>query len=381
MIWSILIMSFNLAVIGIGRLGLCFALNLEKAGHKVVGYDIRDDYIDSINDKTFRSSEPYLNEYVKNYSNFKATSSLKDVLDTSDMLFVTLRTESDENGKYNHDQIESFLERLLSFGKQETQKHLVICSNVQPGYTDTVAERVKEYNYTTTFNPETIAQGQIIQDQLNPSIIIIGEEKDCAKKEDNRTPGNMLADIYDSMCVPTYDLHFMDRTSAELTKVGLNCSLTAKISMANTIGDVAIRMGANPDKILNAIGSDDRIGSKYFKFGFGYGGPCFPRDNRAFIRSAESVGVTAHMNIACDKTNEDHLEHQLNHFCENRDKKNPIVARQVSFKENCPSIEESEQLKFAVGLAHRGYSVIIADSKEVIEQVKDIYGDLFTYAK
>ena len=328
MIWSILIMSFNLAVVGIGRLGLCFALNLEKAGHKVVGYDIRDDYIDSINDKTFRSSEPYLNEYVKNYSNFKATSSLKDVLDTSDMLFVTLQTESDENGKYNHDQIESFLERLLSFGKQETQKHLVICSNVQPGYT-----------------------------------------------------GNILADIYESMCVPTYDLHFMDRTSAELTKVGLNCSLTAKISMANTIGDVAIRMGANPDKILNAIGSDDRIGNKYFKFGFGYGGPCFPRDNRAFIRSAESVGVTAHMNIACDKTNEDHLEHQLNHFCENRDKKNPIVARQVSFKENCPSIEESEQLKFAVGLAHRGYSVIIADSKEVIEQVRDIYGDLFTYAK
>ena len=36
------------------------------------------------------------------------------------------------------------------------------------------------------------------------------------------------------------------------------------------------------DSVLSAIGADSRVGSKYLKFGYGYGGPCLPRDNRAF---------------------------------------------------------------------------------------------------
>ena len=34
----------NITVIGIGRLGLCFALCLEKAGYKVIGVDTSESY-------------------------------------------------------------------------------------------------------------------------------------------------------------------------------------------------------------------------------------------------------------------------------------------------------------------------------------------------
>jgi len=365
------IVGLNLSVVGIGRLGLCFALNLEKAGYNVIGYDIRDDHIYEVNRKLFRSSEPGLNDLVKNYKNFRATSSLTETVSESDIIFVTLRTESDMDGKYNHDQIESFLEQLQLLGKQDKPKHLVICSNVQPGYTNTVAERVSDLNYIVSFNPETIAQGQIVEDQVYPSIIIIGEA--------NEEAGDLICGIYDQMCLSEYTVHRMDRTSAELTKVGLNCSLTAKISMANTIGDVAIRLGGDPSKILSAIGSDDRIGNKYFKHGYGYGGPCFPRDNRAFIRCASEMGITAHMNIACDKTNEDHLTYQLDDFCSKHDVNDPVIITDVTFKPDCPIIEESQQLEFAVGLANRGYSVTIRECEEVISQVKLIHKEKFNY--
>lgn len=364
-------MGLNLAVVGIGRLGLCFALNLEKAGYNVIGYDIRDEHIYEVNKKIFRSPEPGLNDLVKNYTNFVGTSSLFDTVANSDVIFVTLRTESDMDGKYNHDQIESFLHQLKSLGPQKKTKHLVICSNVQPGYTNTVAERVSDLNYIVSFNPETIAQGQIVEDQVYPSIVIIGEASESA--------GDLICGIYDDMCLSEYTVHRMDRTSAELTKVGLNCSLTAKISMANTIGDVAIRLGGNPDKILTAIGSDDRIGNKYFKHGYGYGGPCFPRDNRAFIRCASEMGITAHMNVACDKTNEDHLTYQLDDFCSKHDVNDPVTITDVTFKPDCPIIEESQQLEFAVGLANRGYSVTIRECEEVISQVKNIHTDKFNY--
>jgi len=366
--------DLKLGVIGIGRIGLCFALNLEKAGFNVIGYDIRDDgYMESINDRTFTSPEKGVNELIQSFTNFKAVNSLKHTIENSDMVFVVLRTESDQDGKYNHSQIESLIFDLQQLGYHKTPKHIVICSNVQPGYTNTVAERLKEYNYIVSFNPETIAQGQIVHDQVYPSIVIIGE--------DNPEAGALIASVYEKMCKSDYTLHRMDRTDAELTKVGLNCSLTAKISMANTIGDVAIRLGGNPYKILNAIGSDDRIGNKYFKYGFGYGGPCFPRDNRAMIRSALEVGIDAHMSKACDRTNRAHLMYQLDYFITTHSKNEPVIITDVTFKKGCPIIEESQQLEFAKGLAEMGYDVTIKECKEVIDQVKDLYGELFKYEK
>ena len=362
----------ELGVIGIGRIGLCFALNLEKAGFNVIGYDIRDDgYMESINDRTFTSPEKGVNELIQSYTNFKAVNSLKYTIENSDLVFVVLRTESDQDGKYNHSQIESLIFDLQQLGYNETPKHIVICSNVQPGYTNTVAERLKEYNYIVSFNPETIAQGQIVHDQVYPSIVIIGE--------DNPEAGELIASVYEKMCKSDYSLHRMHRTDAELTKVGLNCSLTAKISMANTIGDIAIRLGANPDSILDAIGSDDRIGNKYFKFGYGYGGPCFPRDNRALIKSAEEVGIDAHMCKACDKTNKEHLIYQLDHFASTTPLDLKLTTTDVTFKKGCPNIEESQQLAFSVGVANMGYDVTIKECEEVIEQVKSIHGNLFKY--
>ena len=60
------------------------------------------------------------------------------------------------------------------------------------------------------------------------------------------------------------------------------------------------------DNVLRSIGSDDRIGQKYKKYGFGFGGPCFPRDNRAFASYASKVGVNHNIGHVTDAFNEDH---------------------------------------------------------------------------
>ena len=46
-------MTNKVSVVGIGKLGLCRALELEKNGYEVLGIDLNQDYIDSLNDKTF----------------------------------------------------------------------------------------------------------------------------------------------------------------------------------------------------------------------------------------------------------------------------------------------------------------------------------------
>ena len=78
------------------------------------------------------------------------------------------------------------------------------------------------------------------------------------------------------------------------------------------IGDIADRSeGANAADILKCVGSDPRVGSLCLKAGYGYGGPCFNRDNRALHTHAAAVGVDARVSIATDEYNVLHNDYQV----------------------------------------------------------------------
>ena len=374
----------NISVIGIGRLGLCFALTLERAGYNALGCDLKQDYVDSVNDKTFFSREPLLNRYLKEALVFRATTSFAKTIEHSNLIFVTVRTESEANGRYDVSQVESVVASIQQLGPQENKKHLVICSNVNPGYSDTVAERLKELNWEVSYNPETVAQGTILINQSNPDCVYVGSDTDELADE--------IKEVYKNICDNSPSIHCMDRLGAELTKVSLNCFLTVKISFANMVGNLATKMGVNPEKVLRAVGSDQRINNKFFKYGFGWGGPCFPRDTRAFIRNAEQCGINAHLVKAAGVINKEHLEFQVEKFILEYDTDEPIifdgrgqaltgaaVFEGVTYKKGTTIIEESQQLAFAAKLASLGYEIIIIDHLETINKVKEVHGDIFVY--
>ena len=181
----------NISVIGIGKLGLCFSLSLERAGYRVVGVDINESYVKSINDKSFNSSEARVNERLAASKNFEATTDLDKALAHSNIVFVIVATPSLPNGRYNHSQIEGLVAHLIQQGPQNETKHLVMNCTTMPGYCVELGKRLEEYNWTVTYNPEFIAQGTIIRDQESPDMILIGEA--------NPMVGNVLEEIYDRM--------------------------------------------------------------------------------------------------------------------------------------------------------------------------------------
>jgi len=361
----------NLSVIGIGRLGLCLALVLERKGYNVLGCDINKDYVESLNEKTFKTYERDVENFLLKSKNFKATTNLKEAIGHTDMIFVVVRTESEPDGRYDHSQVESVVGSLIVMGRQEQQKHLVIACNVSPGYTDTVNDRLKNLNWTVSFNPETVRQGTILQDYMNPDCVYVG----C----DNEITMRKLEEVHEAVSGLNVRIHFMDRISAELTKVSLNCYLTTKISFANMVGDLALKIGADPEKVLHAVGSDTRIGAAYFKHGYGFGGPCFPRDNRAFVRCAKDNFMAYDLCEAADEINNKHLDFQVKSFIENNDIRDTVEIGSVTFKKGTDSLEESQQLKFALKLADYGYKVKVSETSRVIEKLKKEFGDLFIY--
>jgi len=365
------IMDNKISIIGIGKLGICLSLNLEKCGYEIIGIDINEEYVNKINTKKLVSDEPFVEDYLNKSKNFIATTDIKKCL-LSKIIFITVATPSLESGKYDHSQIENAINQILQFGVQIDKKYLVINCTTMPTYCERLQEKIKKYNYEICYNPEFIAQGSIIKDQVNADTVLIG----CQSNE----AYELISSIYKKLCINNPSYHRMSTTEAEITKIALNCFLTTKISYANMVGDIAKKVNCNPDIILKAIGSDSRIGNKYLKYGFGFGGPCFPRDNRAFGLFCEENGVYPHISYATDQSNNSHLLHQLNYTERTVLKDKTIIFDSITYKAESTILEESQQLKYAFELTERGYSVQINERLQVINKLKELYGNRFIYS-
>lgn len=366
-------MSTNpIGIIGIGKLGLCFALNLEAIGDHVLGIDRDPAYIASLQDRSLRSPEPDVEPLLAKAQNFQATTDLDAFWEKAGQLvFIVVATPSLLEGGYDHSQVDAVLADIVARGTALTPRHLVIMCTTQPGYCDSVAPAVEALGHSLSYNPEFIAQGRIVYDQRHPDQVLIGEG--------NPDAGAAIEAVYRRLCHNTPSIHRMSRKSAELTKLATNCFITMKISFANAIGALAETVGAEPDKILAAIGADSRIGPKYLGYGFGYGGPCFPRDNRALAAFGASQGMEMLLSTATDTVNRRHLDFQFQQWMARHAPDEEIVFTQVTYKPGTIILEESQQLALAVRLAQAGRRVRIHEHADVVAQVRALHGDLFTY--
>jgi len=356
----------KIGILGIGKLGLCFGLNLSKVGHEVYGVDINEEYVKNLNEKTFLSTEQGVNEYLDRYG-FNYSTDIKTALNC-DLIFIIVQTPSTADNKYDHTIIDNIKNEIKSFGKSNLRKELIINCTTFPGYCETLQKELQDFNYMVSYNPEFIAQGTILRDQVYCDNVLIGQA--------DKISGKKIMDLYKSFVKSKPIYNFMTRTEAEITKLSVNCFLTTKISFANMIGDIADRYNCEAERILEAIGTDSRIGKKYLKPGFGFGGPCFPRDNKALAKCAEEVGVSAEISKATDKMNKLHLGYQVDLIIKNKNKNKDIIEIDyLTYKKESVSFEESQQLEFAKKLKDIGFKLKIRDEREnVIRELKEKYG-------
>ena len=211
----------NVSIIGIGRLGICTALCFEAKGYNVVGVDTIESYVTRINNKTLKSPEPFVEEYLEKSKNFKATTNLKEGLDHSDLIMIYVPTPSVPGAKsYDHSILSGVLTKINEHRVQN--KHIVIGCTIIPGYINEVGNFLLKdcVNTTLSYNPEFIAQGSIIRDTENPDMILIGEGSPQA--------GERLYNLYSRVSARA-KIHRMSPQSAEITKLGINCFVTTKI--------------------------------------------------------------------------------------------------------------------------------------------------------
>lgn len=365
--------SKKAGVVGLGRLGICTALKFEEAGWDIVGTDVFPSYVESINSKTLLSSEPGVSNFLQKSSRLRATLSLAETVNHADVMFILVATPTGVGEEaYDTSTLSRVLRDIAALAPKN--KHIVICCTVMPGYIASTGSYLLEgcEGCTLSYNPEFIAQGAIMAGLSEPDVVLIGEGSKVA--------GDILQSMYENATTNNPRICRMSPPSAEIMKLSVNCFVTTKISFANMIGDIAdATPGADKNAILSAVGGDSRVGSKCILPGYGFGGPCFPRDNRALGTYARMVGVEPEICDATDRYNKFHAEVMVNQLL-SQDLDEYIIS-DVAYKPKCPVdiIEESQPIEVAKRLVRVGKKVTISDRHAIIDLVKRTFGRIFNY--
>jgi len=354
----------NVAVVGLGKLGLPMAAVFAAKAHRVVGLDVNPAFVASLDSGRSPFDEPRLQEMLDAAkARLAFTTDYARVAAESSVTFIIVPTPSDAAGAFSNDHVLAVMEKLGAALKEKNAYHVVVVtSTVMPGATGGVIRETLERtsgkragsDIGLCYNPEFVALGSVVWNMLRPDFLLIGESDAKA--------GELVASVYDKVCENTPLVRRMNFVNAELTKISVNTFVTTKISYANMLADICDRLpDADVDVVAEAVGSDTRIGRKYLRGATGYGGPCFPRDNVAFATLASSLGARSDLAQATHALNRYQID-RLEAAVTSRVAPGATVAvLGMAYKPDTAVIEESQGVMLARRLGERGYIVVIHD--------------------
>ncbi len=372
----------KVSIIGLGKLGAPMAAVYASKGFEVIGVDKNPAFVDALNQGLAPVEEAQLQEFISAHKGrLSATLNTTEAVLQTDVTFVIVPTPSGPDGTFSNKYVLEAVRDIGSALKQKDSYHLVvITSTVMPGSTggeirqalEQTSGRVLGDYLGLCYSPEFIALGTVIRDMLHPDFFLIGESDIKA--------GDLLVSLYRQASNNQPRMERMNFVNAELTKISVNTFVTTKISYANMLSDMCDYLpGADVDVVTRAVGCDSRIGGKYLRGGVAYGGPCFPRDNVAFSRLAQTIGAKADLAMATDNINRHQKDRVLSVIETLEEQPKTIGVLGLSYKPGTCVIEESQGIALALALHKKGFQVVVYDPM-ALAPAKAILGNHVSYA-
>lgn len=358
----------NIGIIGTGYVGLTTGTCLAEIGHNVICVDNDKKKIGILNRGEIPIFEPGLEELVmRNRSNgrLKFSTEISEAVKNGLVLFIAVGTPPKETGEPDL----SFVERVSEeIGSNIEEYRLIVEKSTVPVQTGKwIKQTIDRYNrkkvpYDVASNPEFLREGQAVSDFLNPSRIVIGVESEKAKE--------LLLEVYQPLNAKVL---VTDLASAELIKHAANAFLAMKISFINAISIICEKANADIKLVSEGIGLDERIGKEFLNAGIGFGGFCFPKDLRAFIRISEELGYDFRLLKEVERINFEQKERfvkKVESLLWNlRDKTIGVLG--LSFKPNTDDMRFAPSIDIIKRLVSEGAKVKAYDPK-AMDKAKEI---------
>ena len=372
----------RISVIGLGKLGAPFAAALAWKGFQTIGLDVDSAKVETLNRGIAPVYEPRLKDLIKSTKGFlKGTQDYEEAINQSEITFILVPTPSEEGGSFSLKYVLQAAQKIGEILRYKRDYHLVVLtSTVMPGSTEGKVRAVlQKYSrkkcgegFGLCYNPEFVALGSVVHDLLNPDFILIGES--------DKGAGDKIEQLYRKFCENNPPVTRMNFVNAELTKLAVNSFVTTKISFANMLARFCERLsGADVDVVTAALGLDSRIGKRYLKGAIGYGGPCFPRDNRALAALGHSLNVPTVLPEATNTFNRKTVTWLADLVVNKVPEKVRVGILGLAYKPNSDVIEESQGMFLARTLIKAGKKVIVYDPV-AIQNAKRVLLEKVSYA-
>lgn len=372
----------RVTVIGGGYVGLVTGACFSHLGNEVLVVEKIPEKVEALKKGISPIYEPGLEDLICEgikEGRLAFTTSIEEGVAFSEVIFICVGTPSLPDGSADLSQVEEVAR--LTAKCMDSYRLLVEKSTVPVNTHQLVKKTLQRYlrsevPFDVASNPEFLREGSAIQDFLNPDRIVVGVESERAKK--------IMEELYRPLTEKGVPLLITDPATAELIKHASNSFLAMKISFINMIADLCERTGADVNLVAEGMGYDKRIGREFLNAGIGYGGSCFPKDVKAFIRIAESYGVDFGLLKEVERINSRRVEKFMdkvrNAIWTLKDKR--VAVWGLSFKPNTDDVREAPSIRIVETLLREGAFVKAYDPKAV-DNFKRLFpeGERISYAK
>ena len=269
----------KITIIGAGFVGMSLAALLSKANNVVV-LDIDKTKVRKINVMQSTVDDPDIAEALQSKAiHLSATTNSKEALTNSNYVFIATPTNFNEkNSLLDMSSVEQAIEEALNFS--DKQSLIIIKSTVQIGFTK--AQCLKYTTERIIFSPEFLREGHALHDNLYPSRLIVGGEKNALTSSFARIMKEAAID-------KKFTILFMASNEAESVKLFSNTFLAMRVAFFNELDNFAIEKNMNTGSIIQGVSLDARIGDYYNNPSFGYGGYCLPKDTKQLLSSYNDI--------------------------------------------------------------------------------------------
>lgn len=363
----------NLALVGLGYVGLPIAVEFARRGINVIGFDFNKEKIDLYN-KGIDPTNEVGNEAVKNTS-VQFTS---DAHELSRAKFIIVAVPTPVNDDHSPD-LNPVKSASVFVGENITPGTIVVFeSTVYPGVTEEICAPIIEEksglecgkDWKIGYSPERINPGDKVHRLNTITKIVSGMDTETLDE---------IANVY-SVVVDAGVYRAESIKVAEAAKVIENSQRDINIAFMNELSIIFHKMEIDTKSVLEAAGTK----WNFLKFQPGLvGGHCIGIDPYYLTYRAEQFGYHSQVILAGRRINDDmgkYCAEQVVKLLIRNDvpvKGAKLAILGFTFKENCPDTRNSKVFDIVKELREYGIDPIIIDPEGDADEAERLYGVQF----